>query len=75
MLTGYIGGSVVSRLIEHPTYKQSEIAVLVRPSKQNKNSVLESLGLKPVIGTNDDLEILTEQASQSDVVFSCVRLV
>ena len=46
--------------------------MLVRPSKQNKSSALESLGLKPVIGTNDDLELLTEQASQSDIVFSCV---
>jgi len=74
-VTGYIGGSVVSRLIDHPTHKHSEIVVLVRPSKQNKSSVLESLGLKPVIGTNDELDILTEQSSQSDIVFSCVRLV
>ncbi|KAL4068479.1 hypothetical protein V8B97DRAFT_2024745 [Scleroderma yunnanense] len=69
--TGYVGGSILSRLIDHPTYKSSEVSVLIRPSKKDKSSVFESLGLKPVIGTNHDLELLTEQASQADVVFSC----
>ncbi|KAG6331881.1 hypothetical protein ID866_7207 [Astraeus odoratus] len=69
--TGYVGGTVLSRLIEHPTYETTEISVLIRPSKKDKITVLESLGLKPVFGTYDDLELLENQASKSDIVIAC----
>ncbi|KAG6327950.1 hypothetical protein ID866_11139 [Astraeus odoratus] len=68
--TGYIGGSVLSRLIEHPTYETTEISVLIRPSKKDKIPALESLGLKPVLGTYDDLELLKEEASKADIVIA-----
>ncbi|KAG6330977.1 hypothetical protein ID866_8113 [Astraeus odoratus] len=68
--TGYIGGAVLSRLIEHPTYETTEISVLIRPSKKDKIPALESLGLKPVLGTYDDLELLKEEASKADIVIA-----
>lgn len=69
--TGYLGGSVLSRLIEHPTYEHTEIWVLIRPSKMDKIPALHSLDVKTVLGTYDDLDLLEDQAAHADVVFAC----
>ncbi|KAI6109260.1 hypothetical protein EDD16DRAFT_1615421 [Pisolithus croceorrhizus] len=68
--TGYVGGTVLARLIDHPTFANSEFTLLIRPSKKDKVATLHSLGLRTVLGSYDDLDILEEQASKADIVFS-----
>jgi uncharacterized protein YbjT (DUF2867 family) len=70
--TGYIAGSVLDRLLRHPTSATSEITVLVR--KADKVPAFESLGVRTVLGSYDDHALLEKQASLSDVIFACVRL-
>jgi uncharacterized protein YbjT (DUF2867 family) len=71
-LAGYIGGAVLARLLEHPTFPTSEITALVR--KADKIPAFDSIGVNTVLGSYSDLELLEERASQSDVVFACVSL-
>ncbi|KAF8837821.1 NAD(P)-binding protein [Paxillus ammoniavirescens] len=67
--TGYFGGAVLTRLLEHPTFQTSEITALVR--KVDKIPAFGSIGVNTVLGSYSDLELLEERASQSDVVFTC----
>ncbi|KIJ63834.1 hypothetical protein HYDPIDRAFT_40854 [Hydnomerulius pinastri MD-312] len=67
--TGYIGGAVLLRLLDHPTFASSEITALLR--KAEKVPAFESIGVKTVLGSNSDLDLLEKQASQSDIVFAC----
>ncbi|KAI9570710.1 hypothetical protein HD554DRAFT_2187866 [Boletus coccyginus] len=67
--TGYVGGSVLDRLLRHSTFATSEITALVR--KADKAPVFESLGVKTVLGSYDDHALLEKQASLSDVVIEC----
>ncbi|KIJ63841.1 hypothetical protein HYDPIDRAFT_133743 [Hydnomerulius pinastri MD-312] len=67
--TGYIGGAVLLRLLDHPTFASSEITALLR--KAEKAPAFESIGVKTVLGSNSDLDLLEKQASQSDIVFTC----
>ncbi|KAG6375757.1 hypothetical protein JVT61DRAFT_2607 [Boletus reticuloceps] len=66
--TGYLGGSVIDRLLKHPTFATSEITALIR--KADKAAAFESLGIKTLLGSNDDHALLEKQASLSDVIFS-----
>ena len=50
MLTGYIGGSVLSRLLEHPSASTFDITVLVR-SEEKANAAIADL--KKVTGKDD----------------------
>ncbi|KAG1866949.1 NAD(P)-binding protein [Suillus tomentosus] len=68
-VTGYIGGSVLSVLLSHPRVKSFRITVLTRSPE--KVVPLNSLGVVAVVGSNQDLEKLTEYARNSDVVFAC----
>lgn len=66
--TGYIGGSVLARLLDHPNASSFQITALVRsPEKAAK---LESVGIKTVIGSLSDLDKLKQAASEVDVLFS-----
>ncbi|KAM6504225.1 NAD-P-binding protein [Amanita muscaria] len=66
--TGYIGGSVLAQLLKHPKRDLFEYTALVRsPEKAEK---LKEFGVKTVIGSFTDEDVLTEQASKVDVVFS-----
>ncbi|KIJ63842.1 hypothetical protein HYDPIDRAFT_29192 [Hydnomerulius pinastri MD-312] len=69
--TGYIGGTVLLRLLDHPTFASSEITALLR--KAEKVPAFESIGVKTVLGSNSDLDLLEKQASQSDIVFACAN--
>ncbi|KAI0342702.1 NAD(P)-binding protein, partial [Trametopsis cervina] len=69
---GYVGGSVLSRLITHSGLQPAEISVLVR--SEDKAKVLEKLGLVTIIGSYEDVNEVEKLASQVDVVFSCVSL-
>lgn len=63
---------MVDRLLRHPTFATSEITALVR--KADKAAAIESLGIKAVLGSYDEHALLERQASQSDVIFACVRV-
>ncbi|KAN0086261.1 hypothetical protein V8E55_007395 [Tylopilus felleus] len=67
--TGYIGGTVLSRLLQHHTAPTSEITALVR--NPAKVPLLASIGVNTLFGTLDDSALLERQASKSDVVIAC----
>ncbi|PCH43206.1 NAD(P)-binding protein [Wolfiporia cocos MD-104 SS10] len=69
--TGYIGGAVLARLLEHPSADTFEITVLTRSAEKAKK--LEAFGVKPVVGTYAQLDRLEALAEQSHVVFSCAE--
>jgi nucleoside-diphosphate-sugar epimerase len=59
-VTGYIGGSLATKLIE----KGHEVYGLVR--SEHKVSSMISIGIKPVLGTLDDVDLIAEIARESD---------
>ncbi|KAJ3532955.1 hypothetical protein NM688_g7347 [Phlebia brevispora] len=64
--TGFLGGSILTRLLARPDASSYDITALVRdPVKAKK---LESFGIKTVIGSLTEISQLAEQAH---VVFSC----
>lgn len=67
---GYIGGSVLSRLLSHPLSDTFRVTVLVR--KQDQVSQFRSMGVRAVLGTNADLSLLQELAADADLVVACV---
>ncbi|KAF8555770.1 NAD(P)-binding protein [Imleria badia] len=67
--TGYIGGVVLERLLEHRTAPDSEITALVRDPA--KVAQFASIGVKTVLGSLEDGALLERLASKSDVVFAC----
>ena len=72
LLAGYIGGSVVSRLLEHPNASNFEITALVRsPEKAAK---MESLGIKTFVGSLSELDKLEKLSSEADVLISTVGI-
>jgi uncharacterized protein YbjT (DUF2867 family) len=70
---GYIGGSVLTKLLSHFLLDTFQIAVLVRDPAKAK--AFEPLGVKPVIGSYSDHSLLRRLASEADVVFACVSFV
>ncbi len=67
---GYIGGTILSRLIEHKDYKNFDITILLRPSRSPAG--YEALGLKVISGNHSDSALLRAQAAAADVVFATV---
>ncbi|KZT23307.1 NAD(P)-binding protein [Neolentinus lepideus HHB14362 ss-1] len=66
--TGYIGGSVLQRLLTHPEARSFDITALVRNGEKAK--LLESFSVKTIIGSISDFEKVEAAAASSDVVFS-----
>ncbi|KAI9463253.1 hypothetical protein BJY52DRAFT_1254099 [Lactarius psammicola] len=64
--TGYIGGSVLQRLLDHPKTDTFEITALVR--SPDKAKLLNTLGVKTAVASLSDLDKLTELATASDVI-------
>lgn len=72
-LEGYIGGSILARLLVHPEASTFHIVALVRsPEKAEK---FKAFGVTPVVGSLEDLHLLEEQASKANIIFSCVTTV
>ena len=67
---GYIGGSVLQRLLDHPKKDTFEITALVR--SVDKAKLLNTLGINTVVASLADLDKLTELAAASDVVIHTV---
>ncbi|OZJ03748.1 hypothetical protein BZG36_03060 [Bifiguratus adelaidae] len=61
--TGFVGGSVLSRLLKTGKYT---ISALVR--SQEKGEQLRKLGVTPILGTLEDADIITQQAYEADLV-------
>lgn len=73
MHSGYIGGSVLQRILNHPRASSFDITVLVRDAK--KAQLLESkFGLKAVIGSLEDADKLTEQSANAHIVIHTVSI-
>ncbi|KAJ7613214.1 NAD(P)-binding protein [Roridomyces roridus] len=69
--TGYIGGSVLQKLLDHPRSSVSHIFSLVRdPIKAEKLGRLYPSQLQVVVGDNADLGLLQALAEDADVVIS-----
>lgn len=71
-MQGYIGGSVLSRLLAHSDAKSFEITALIRSVE--KAECLRGFGVKTVVGSTDDVEKLETLASHAHIVFSVVSL-
>ncbi|KAJ7052607.1 hypothetical protein C8F01DRAFT_572643 [Mycena amicta] len=72
--TGYIGGSVLARLLSHPLQNNFTFTLLVRSSDKASalNRVFGHLHhLKVVVGSNSDLELLRQLAAEAEVVIAC----
>lgn len=67
---GYIGGAALTRILEHPKFNTFEVTALVR--SQEKAKLLETFGVKPVVGDLNDAELLESLAEKAHVVFSTV---
>ncbi|KAI0342692.1 NAD(P)-binding protein [Trametopsis cervina] len=67
--TGYIGGSVLARLLSHPSRNSFDISVLVRSAEKAKD--LEAFGVHAIVGSTADSSLVQDLASQAHVVFSC----
>ena len=68
--SGYIGGTVLKRLLEHSDVASFTITALVR--SEDKAKKLSELGVKTVLGAHENLDLLENVASQSDFVFAMV---
>ncbi|EPQ52467.1 NAD P-binding protein [Gloeophyllum trabeum ATCC 11539] len=66
--TGYLGGTVLQRLLSHPERASFSISVLVRNTEKAK--LLETFGVETIIGSLSDLDKLEKAASSADVVFA-----
>lgn len=59
---GYVGGSLLQSLLASNKYK---ITVLIRG--EDRAEILKGLGVKPLIGSLDDEELLAKAATEHDV--------
>ncbi|KAG6864529.1 hypothetical protein C0991_008930 [Blastosporella zonata] len=66
--TGYIGGSVLARFLTHSDIASHKITLLVRsPEKAAK---FAAFGVKTVVGSQTDIDLVEKLASEADVVVS-----
>jgi uncharacterized protein YbjT (DUF2867 family) len=66
--TGYIGGSILGRLITHASRPSFEIVAYSRNADKAKKLETE-FGLKSVLGSLDEVQKIEEAAAKADVVF------
>jgi uncharacterized protein YbjT (DUF2867 family) len=65
--TGYIGGSVLARLLTHPRRAHFDIVSFSRNAERAK-ALAARFGVETVLGTYDDVAALEDAASGADVV-------
>ncbi|KAF8501570.1 hypothetical protein F5888DRAFT_1608771 [Russula emetica] len=66
--TGYVGGTVLQRLLAHPKRDTFEITALVRDA--DKAKLLNTLGVNTVIASLSDFDKVAEVSANSDVVIN-----
>jgi nucleoside-diphosphate-sugar epimerase len=69
--TGYIGGAVLARFLQHPNAASFEFTLLVR--NPEKAEGFRRMGLNTVVGSLADEALLERLASEADVVIATVR--
>lgn len=67
--TGYIGGTVLSRLLSHPSSATFEITALVR-SEEKAKRLQEKFGVKSVVGSYADVALVEKLAENAHFVLS-----
>jgi nucleoside-diphosphate-sugar epimerase len=65
--TGYIGGSILTSLLQHPNAANFNITALIRGDQERVNK-LAVLNVTPVVGSNDSFEVIEKAAQNADVV-------
>ncbi|KAI0368821.1 NAD-P-binding protein [Pilatotrama ljubarskyi] len=65
--TGYIGGSILQLLLDHPNHERFEITALVRDTEKAKK-LEASFGVKTVLGSLQDLDKLSNLAENAHIV-------
>ncbi|OSC98272.1 NAD-P-binding protein [Trametes coccinea BRFM310] len=65
--TGYIGGSILQGLLQHPDAKRFEISTLIRDSAKAK-ILEETFGVKTTLGSIADQDKLTALAENAHIV-------
>lgn len=71
MLIGYIGGTVLSRLINYPKDKSFKITALVR-SSEKADKLKSKFGVEPIIGSYAELDKLEDASSKAEIVIAAV---
>jgi hypothetical protein len=71
-ISGYVGGTLLQRLLAHPKRDTFEITALVRNA--DKAKLLNTLGINTVIASLSDFDKVAEASANSDVVFNLVIL-
>ncbi|KAJ7484159.1 hypothetical protein FB451DRAFT_1337841 [Mycena latifolia] len=66
--TGYIGGAVLARFMQHPNASNFEFTLLVRNPK--KAEAFRGMGFTAVVGSLADEDLLERLASEADVVIA-----
>ncbi|KAJ7854001.1 NAD(P)-binding protein [Mycena leptocephala] len=64
----YIGGTVLARFLAHPRADTFQFTVLVRDPK--KAEKFKDLGVKAVVGSHKDAQLVEKLASEADVVIA-----
>jgi nucleoside-diphosphate-sugar epimerase len=67
--TGYIGGSVLIRLLEHPDAASFNITALVR-SAAKAEKLQKEFGVNAVVGSHTDAALVEELTSKADFVIA-----
>ncbi|KDR76264.1 hypothetical protein GALMADRAFT_156362 [Galerina marginata CBS 339.88] len=66
--TGFIGGSILQRLLDHPDAAKFNFTALVR--SKEKADKFNAIGVKGVTGTLQDLPLLENLSADADIVLS-----
>ena len=70
--TGFIGGTILDRLLQHPDSATFNISLLVRSEEKAAKFKDLNLGLNAVVGSTDDSDLLGKLAAEADVVILVV---
>ena len=70
MASGYIGGSILNRLLKHPRASSFNTIALVRSPAKAK--LLDDLGVKAVVASLSDHEKVESLASCAHVIINAV---
>ncbi|KAF9317718.1 hypothetical protein BG003_000397 [Podila horticola] len=68
-ITGYVGGTFIDLWLKKDSTKDFSIRALVRSASVAEKSI-SPLGIEPVIGSLDDLEIITRESADADIVLN-----
>ncbi|RPD59636.1 NAD(P)-binding protein [Lentinus tigrinus ALCF2SS1-6] len=70
--TGYVGGSVLQRILQHPEANTFDITALVRDA--GKALLLETkFGVRAVIGSMEEFDKLSQLAENAHIVVQCAE--